>query len=114
MPSVIVVPETEDFEFIVSHENFVWINENLGNPKLEERNATYLAPLWIKDGYVSRIYHIIEAVFGTERYIKLGNSFILTRHWRNHGQSRRFEYHDLKEFSMVEIAPGLLFEIDGS
>jgi hypothetical protein len=60
MISVIIVPETEDFEFNVSHENVIWINENLGKPQLGSRNTNYCIPFWIKEGYANRIFHIID------------------------------------------------------
>jgi hypothetical protein len=113
MISVIVVPETEEFEFIVSHNNEVCINEKLGNPRLEERNTRYIIPFWLKECYADRIYHVLEYKFdATERYIKLGNSFMLPRKWTDICQPRRFEYHELKEFGMTEICPGLLSPIN--
>ena len=44
MPNVIVVPETEDFEHDVSHRNVVWINRNLGIPRLKAHDARYVDP----------------------------------------------------------------------
>ncbi len=113
MISVIVVPETEEFEFIVSHDNLVQINEKLGNPKLEERNTKYIIPFWLKECYADRIYHILDYKFdGKRRYIKLGNSFVLPKKWTEICQPRRFEYHELSEFEMTEICPGLLTTIN--
>ena len=113
MISVIVVPETEDFEFNVSHENVVWINENLGIPQLEARNTNYLIPFWIKEGIANRIFHILDYKFdGTDRFIRLGNSFVLPKTWKKTGQNRRFEYHELKEFQLTEVCPGILVPIN--
>jgi len=113
MISVIIVPETKDFEFNVSHENIIWINKNLGCPKLENRNTNYCIPFWIKEGYANRIFHIIDFQFDSnDRYIKLGNSFLLPKKWTNIGQNRRFEYHNLKEFELTEIIPGILMPIN--
>ena len=113
MISVIVVPETEDFEFNVSHENVIWINENLGNPQLVKRNTNYCIPFWIKEGYANRIFHIIDFKFNKkERYIKLGNSFLLPTIWKKIGQNRRFEYHNLKDFGLTEITPGIVIPLN--
>ena len=111
MPTVMVVPETEEFAFHVSHENVVWVTKKLGVPQLAEREARYLAPLWLKDpAGVTRVYHIIASNdAGDSTEIALGNSFVLSSPWDNPGQRRRFEYHDLSEFGLVEICPGLLF-----
>jgi hypothetical protein len=104
-----VVPETDEFEFTISRDNEVCINEKLGNPKLKERNTHYLIPFWLKECYADRIYQIVDYNFDSDkRYIKLGNSFMLPEKWVDICQPRRFEYHDLKEFNMREIAPGLL------
>jgi hypothetical protein len=113
MISVIVVPETEDFEFIVSHDNIVWINEKLGKPKLEERNTHYIIPFWLKECYADRIYHVLNYKFdGDKHFIKLGNSFVLPKKWTDIFQPRRFEYHELQEFGLTEICPGLLTTIN--
>ena len=110
MPTVIVVPETEEFEHDVSHRNVVWINKNLGVPQLKERDARYLAPFWTGPARgVNRVYHIVDvrdAVGSTE--IELGNSFVVSSKWKNMGQPRRFEYHPLAAFGFTEIRPGLL------
>jgi hypothetical protein len=113
MISVIVVPETEDFEFIVSHDNIVRTNEKLGKPKLEERNTHYIIPFWLKECYADRIYHVLDYKFNAkESYIKLGNSFVLPKKWTDICQPRRFEYHELQEFGLTEICPGLLTTIN--
>jgi len=67
--------------------------------------------LWIKDSVgVTRIYHILSAEdVGDSTEITLGNSFVLPTSWSNAGQHRRFEYHALAEFGLLEICPGLLF-----
>lgn len=110
MPTVIVVPETSDFEHDVSHNNVVWINKNLGIPHLESRNATYLAPFWLEASRgVNRVYHITDTEDApTCTVIRLGNSFVLPRVWDGVGNYRRFEYHDLSALGMIEICPGLL------
>jgi hypothetical protein len=109
MINVIVVPEMEDSEFNISREDIVQINEHLGNPKLKERNARYLMFFSLKTCYADRIYHILDYKFdATERYIKLGNSFVLPKRWTEICQQGRFEYHHLKEFGMTELVPGLL------
>ena len=109
--AVIVVPETEGFEYHVSHESKVWIGGGLGRPKLEERSANYLVPLWVGGGRADRIYHILGASTGADGVteIRLGNSFVLAEPWSDMGQHRRFEYKDLSDFGMAEIRPGLLF-----
>jgi hypothetical protein len=111
MPKVIVVPETEEYALDVSHTDIVWVTKALGVPKLEEHDARYLAPLWLKDpAGVTRIYHILRAEdVGTSTEISLGNSFVLLNAWNSPGQRRRFEYHDLSVFGLTEICPGLLF-----
>lgn len=115
--NVMVVPETEDFANSVSHESLVWINANLGTPKLNERNVKYLAPYWITEKLrgVNRVYHITNhslCADGTTE-IELGNSFVLPRNelWDNMGNFRRFEYHALSSFGLMEIREGLLFSI---
>lgn len=113
MPGVIVVPETSDFEHDVSHKNVIWINKNLGVPKLDDHDAHYIAPLWIgeKPG-VNRIYHILSVDdVGHSTELKLGNSFVLKQPWREAGQHRRFEYHQLSDFGFVQVCPGLLVPI---
>lgn len=110
MPNVIVVPETEDFQLDVSHRNLIWINKNLGVPRLKEWNAQYLAPFWTGPvGGVKRVYHIVDVrSAGDSTEIELGNSFVVSSKWKNMGQPRRFEYHSLDEFGFSEIKPGLL------
>lgn len=118
MITVIVVPETEEFSLDVSHADVVYINGNLGVPKLKEHNALYVAPFWInqKNQGVERIYHIIS--HGPHRNghyeIFLGNSFLLNRQlpWNDMGNHRRFEYHRLSSFGMVELMPGYLIPMD--
>ncbi|MGH0028478.1 MAG: hypothetical protein ACQGVC_01700 [Myxococcota bacterium] len=115
MPSVIVVPEIEGFHEDVSHRGVVWVNKNLGVPKLEDRDVSYLAPYWIGDAEgVNRVFHILE-VRDTEpaTEIQLGNSFVVAPVWTNMGQHRRFEYHSLWSFGFVEVAPGLLLAVPG-
>jgi len=112
MLNVIVVPETSDFEFHVSHKNIVWLNASFGKPKLRERSVRYLAPLWIDTGSVNRIFHIESMALKDDNYtIRLGNSFVLPISWDGYGQNRRYEYHTLYEFGMIEIRPGLLMTV---
>ena len=112
MPNVIVVPETEDFEHHVSHRNVVWINRNLGVPRLKAHDARYLAPYWTgQGGGVDRVFHIVDVRdAGDSTEIELGNSFKLPSKWNNMGQFRVFEYHSLAEFGLCEIKPGLLHQ----
>ena len=112
MPTVIVVPETEDFEHDVSHRNLVWINKNLGVPRLKHHDTRYLAPYWTGPvGGVKRVYHIVDVRdAGNTTEIELGNSFVVSSKWKNMGQPRRFEYHSLAEFGLCEIKPGLLHQ----
>jgi hypothetical protein len=113
MPTVMVVPETEGFEFDVSHENLVWVTKKLGKPQLARREVRYLAPLWLKGGVgVTRVYHILSSRdAGEATEFELGNSFVLKSTWNKSGQRRRFEYHDLSAFGFAEISPGLLLAI---
>ncbi len=115
MINVIVVPETDDFKESVSHGSVVWINSNIGVPKLEGNNAKYLAPYWITDNFrgVNRVYHILDHYKcndGTYEIV-LGNSFVLNDVWDNIGNPRKFEYHRLSEFGFAEITDGLLLRL---
>lgn len=114
MIHVIVVPETDDFKEHVSHDDRVFINLNLGIPKLKDRNARYVAPCWIEGGKrgVRRIYHILSTFDdGQSTVLRLGNSFLLDEAWNDMGQARRFEYHPLKSFGYVEVQEGALNEV---
>lgn len=109
MIKVIVVPETVEFEHDVSHKNKVWITNELGEPRLEENNARYLAPYWINEDGVNRIYHILSLSPGEEcSTITLGNSFVLPEKWSEMNQKRRFGYKSLSEFGFVEVCPGII------
>ena len=90
MINVIVVPETEEFQLDVSHRNVVWINKNLGVPRLKDRDARYLAPYWTgQGGGVNRVYHIVDdRDVGDSTEIELGNSFVLRCRWMKIGQNR--------------------------
>jgi len=107
MINVIVVPENDEFKYDVTHNLVVYINKDLGQPRLEDRNVKYLAPFWLnKDEYgVDRLYHITLV---EDNVIYLGNSFILEEKWNRAGQTRKFEYHPLESFNFVEIKEGLL------
>jgi hypothetical protein len=61
MPNVIVVPETEVYVKDVLVRGIVFINPDLGTPQLDARDARYLAPFWILDGFtgVNRVFQII-------------------------------------------------------
>lgn len=112
MPQVIVVPETSDFIQPVSHESVVWINASLGTPRLDDRNARYLAPYWITENFrgVNRVYHITGVTKSDDgtTIINLGNSFVLADLWDQIGNPRKFEYHPLSSFGLSEIENGLL------
>lgn len=110
--NVIVVPETDDFEYHVSHGNVVWINGSLGTPQLEARNVKYLVPYWLKETRATRIFQITDV--GIEEgntAIYLGHSFVLPKSWNKMGSHRKFEYFPLKEFGMTEISEGYLMRI---
>jgi hypothetical protein len=112
MPQVIVVPETNEFTHHVSHESVVWINANLGTPRLDARDVRYLAPYWITPGFrgTNRVYHITSVSQSAEgtTIIQLGNSFVTQGVWNEMGNARRFEYHELSGFGLEEIEHGLL------
>ena len=113
MLNVIVVPETADFTHSVSHGDEIFINLNLGVPNLDGQNARYAAPCWIHGDPpgVRRLYHITGVYDdGSSTVLQLGNSFLLTEVWDHMGQSRRFEYHPLKNFGFVEVQPGFLLK----
>lgn len=111
MINVIVVPENDKFKYDVSHNLVVYINEDIGFPRLKERNAKYLAPFWLNQSEygVDRLYHILNTS-GNEIY--LGNSFVLNEQWNKAGQTRKFEYHSLESFNFIEIKDGLLTHYD--
>ena len=110
MKHIIVVPETSDYQLDVSHESVVYINAKLGTPKLDEWDAQYLAPYWIKEGGANRVYHITDVTKDADGLttITLGNSFVTDKVWSGMGNARRFEYHPLEAFGFTEIEPGLL------
>jgi len=109
MINVIVVPEVESFKIDVSYRNVVWINKNIGTPRLKERNARYLVPYWLTKDIkgVNRIYHI-EGFDPKNNEIILGNSFIIRNSWDKMGNHRKYEYHTLESFDFVEVKEGLL------
>jgi hypothetical protein len=112
MIQVIVVPETGEFIHDVSHENVVWINASLGVPNLDGRNARYLAPCWLTEGFrgVNRVFHIrsVTTIENGNTEIALGNSFVLDQVWDEMGSPRKFEYHPLEAFGFEELEDGLL------
>lgn len=113
MIHVIVVPETNEFKEDVSHEDMVYINLKLGVPKLKDWAARYVAPCWLygeKPG-ARRIYHVLSTFVDSQSTVlRLGNSFLLPEVWNGMGQSRRFEYHPLKNFGYVEVQEGHLMK----
>ena len=118
MISVIVVPETGEYSLDVSHGDSIYINAKLGIPKLKDHNALYVAPFWLeqKNQGVERIYHIIKHYqhpSGKFYEIVMGNSFLLKtkKPWNDMGNHRKFEYHNLADFGMMELMPGYLIPI---
>ena len=113
MIQVIVVPQTDEFKEDVSHNDMVYINLNLGEPNLGGRDARYAAPCWLyadKPG-VRRVYQILSTFTdGQSTVLRLGNSFLLDEVWNDMGQSRRYEYHPLKNFGYVEVQKGHLMK----
>jgi len=112
---VIVVPENDKFKHDTSHELVVYINKNLGVPKIIERNAKYLVPYWLDEQSTDRIYEIkpFEIFDEDDCYaIYLGNSFKLEKKWDNRSNNRRFEYWSLEVFGMKELTNGILVPID--
>lgn len=107
MINVIVVPEKKEYIEHVSHENIVWINKDLGRPKLKERNAKYLVPYWCtnENRGAKRIYHILGI---KDNEITLGNSFVIEKEWNKMNQFRKFEYHPLESFNFIEVKDGFL------
>jgi hypothetical protein len=106
---VIIVPETDEFKFDTSHHLTVYINEKkLGIPKISKHNVKYLAPYWITEKYVDRIYHIKG--YKNSEFI-LGNCIILENRWSDLGQNRRFEYKELKTFNLTEVTKGYLLPV---
>jgi hypothetical protein len=111
MINVIVVPEINEYIKSTAYDLEVYINKEIGLPKLKENKAKYLAPFWLdeKNRGVDRIYHITGI---KDNVIYLGNSFVLKKRWTNAGQTRKFEYHPLESFDFVEISDGLLINYD--
>ena len=110
MISVIVVPETDEFKNDLFHGETIYINEALGEPKLKERNAKYLAPYLLTEQCVLRIYEILDMKHVPPSYeIYLGNSFLVQGKWNKINQPRKFEYHKLEEFNFIELKDGFLF-----
>ena len=110
MISVIVVPETDEFKHDLFHGETIYINETLGEPKLKERNAKYLAPYLLTEQCVFRLYEILDMKHVPPSYeIYLGNSFLVEGKWNKINQPRKFEYHKLEEFNFIELKDGFLF-----
>lgn len=111
--NVIVIPERREFINDITFRNEMYVNIDLGVPKLKNHNCMYAAPFWL-DGEqgVDRVYHI-ESVRIEENctVLALGNSFKLSEKWNAMGNHRKFEYHRLEEFGFVEIKEGLLLSI---
>lgn len=109
MSNVIVVPEKREFWEDLFQNEVIYINENLGEPKLDVRNTRYIAPYLIDEQRALRVYHILEMRHVPPNYeIYLGNSFLVTNDWNNVAQGRRFEYHPLVSFGFIEVQPGFL------
>ena len=109
--NVIVVPEKEAFAKATSHDNEIYINKNLGTPNLVGRNTKYVAPFWLDEDEkgARRVYHILGTYDTVDcTVLILGNSFVLKEVWSNMGNHRKFEYHPLVSFDLVEIKEGLL------
>jgi hypothetical protein len=115
--NVIIIPEQRDFIYDVLIMNKVWINKNLGKPKLEEWNAKYIAQYWLEgpdNRGVNRIFNILELTENEDAYeIKLGNSFVLSENWLglDETQVRRYQYVSLSVFKLREKAKGILVPI---
>lgn len=107
--SVIVVPQTDEFMKDISHHLEIYINKNLGVPKLKERNAKYAVPYSLSGYKADTVYHIVNSYEIPEcTILELGNPFILKSPWNAMGNYRRFEYHSLESFSLVEVEDGVL------
>jgi len=112
--NVIVVPEMPEYIQDTTFHQSIYINSVLGEPNLKARNAKYIAPYWLTEQCVDRVYHILGyqlADDGKSYVIELGNSFKLKENWNNMGNHRKFEYHNLLDFGFVEIKDGLLLSI---
>ena len=110
---VIVVPEDEFFAKRLALEHIIFINKNLGNPKL--KNVRYAAPYILDKNNrgVHRLYHIIEVTHDENSTIlKLGNSFLLKETWDKMKQFQKFQYENLDDFNLIEIKKGLLMDYD--
>lgn len=110
MVTVLIVPETEQYAFNVSHENLVWVNKKLGVPDLRKHNTRYIAPLWLREpAGINRVYHIRKTnhLEDCTEYL-LGNSFVLDNPWNNPAQRRRFEYLPLSDLGFSELQDGVL------
>lgn len=108
--NVIVVPETDEYKFGTYQDNVIWINKTLGRPDLNGWDARYIAPFWLSGSNigVDRVFEIINISEGENVYeIYLGNSFVV-ENWDKMHQHRRFEYHPLRSFNLIEIKSGLL------
>jgi hypothetical protein len=107
--SVIVVPELEEFKYDAFNGEVIHIHATLGEPKLKEHNAKYVAPYWLDVDRVERIYEIIEMHLTGDSYqIYLGNSYVLKETWDEIKQRRKFEYHSLESFGFKEVINGFL------
>ena len=109
--NVIVVPEKTEFIKDTSYHNEIYINKNLGIPKLKERNTKYCAPFWLDENPqgANRVYHILDTYDnGDCTVLVLGNSFVIDHLWNKLGSNRKYEYHLLESFNFIEIKDGLL------
>ena len=112
--NVIVVPENPQFIQDATYYHQIYINSELGKPNLEGRNAKYVAPYWLEEQGVNRVYYIEQMDLSDDKtcwILTLGNSFVLDKKWNEMGSHRKFEYHDLAGFGFVEIKDRLLLQI---
>ena len=108
-PNVIIVPEKDQFTDSVTRKGVVWINLDLGKPKLDKRDARYVVPFWLDMNLGNRIYHIQSwETSNNTTDLELGNSFVLPRPLQDLDQRRAYSYKKLSDLGMHEISSGLL------
>ena len=107
--NVVVVPELEEYKNDAFNGEVIYIHSKLGEPKLQEHNAKYVAPYWLDENQVERVYQILEMrLIGDVYQIYLGNSFVVKDGWDHIGQRRKYEYHHLQDFGFSEAEDGFL------
>lgn len=108
-PQAIIVPEKDRFIDSVTRQGVVWINLDLGEPKLDRRNARYVVPFWLDMNQGNRIYHIQSSETSENKTdLELGNSFVLPEPLEDLDQRRAYSYKKLFALGMIEISDGLL------